>query len=182
MWTWTRTLTWAWIYRYGDEHENGHGHGDGYGHGNSHGNRNEHDSDTKTYIEKDKHMDMDMAMGTYMDRRWIYEKERWHVRIFFLYTLKDFFLHICCPSEASPRYCAIPDVNPPRNWQSLPLAGDCPDSNTGLQYCSQVRSHWATKPPKLNNFAFTVDNLGNRDSPTLTTTGSLNSHMVLIVP
>ncbi len=34
---------------------------------------------------------------------------------FFPIYIDRFFLHLSCPSEAIPRYCAIPDGNPPKN-------------------------------------------------------------------
>ncbi len=56
-------------------------------------------------------------------------------------------MYLCCPSEASTRYCVIPGGYPPQDWQSLPCAGEELDSNPGLLICSQVRYHWATSPP-----------------------------------
>ncbi len=36
--------------------------------------------------------------------------------------------YLCCPSEASRRFCVIPGDYPPQDWQSLPCAGEELDS------------------------------------------------------
>ncbi len=64
--------------------------------------------------------------------------------IFFSYIFLGFFVYtkyLCRPSEASTRYCAILGSNPPKEYQSLPCAGEKLDLNPGLLICSQVRYH-----------------------------------------
>ncbi len=43
-----------------------------------------------------------------------------------------FYVYLCRPSEANTQYCAVLGSNPPKDWQSLPCAGEKPDSNPGL--------------------------------------------------
>ncbi len=69
-----------------------------------------------------------------------------HFLLFPIYFLGVFVYteYLCCPSEASTRYCVIPGGYPPQDWWSLPCAGEELNSNPGLLIWSQVRYHWAT--------------------------------------
>jgi hypothetical protein len=62
----------------------------------------------------------------------------------------SFFWILCVfvplpPSEASPRYCAIPGDNPPGDPQNLLWAGEKPDSNRFTVRCA------TTEPSNENN-------------------------------
>ncbi len=54
-----------------------------------------------------------------------------------------YFLYLCRPAEVSPRYCAIPGDNPPRDRHRLPSAGEKPDSNPRLLVYSEVRYYYS---------------------------------------